>query len=183
MSTRGVIARLKGDGWAGVYNHFDSYPTGLGEALWQSLHQEYGGDVEAFLKAVVDDTPQGWSTFCKSDYALRVHHKLERPERIPYGADEPDSRMTSEDVACLKIEWVYAFGPRTMVVFTNAKVRELREGQHGTYRAPWAYEKMDGRIERFPACYYVMKVVGVYPLDGPEPDWKAIEQGEEEQAA
>jgi hypothetical protein len=33
MGTRGCIAIAQGDGWQGVYNHWDSYPTELGKQL------------------------------------------------------------------------------------------------------------------------------------------------------
>ena len=39
MSTRGCVAVKEGKGWRGVYNHSDSYPTGLGKELWDYLHK------------------------------------------------------------------------------------------------------------------------------------------------
>lgn len=39
MATRGVVAIKKGNGWIGVYNHWDSYPTGLGKELWLHLQE------------------------------------------------------------------------------------------------------------------------------------------------
>lgn len=39
MSTRGCVAIKREDGWEGIYNHFDSYPTGLGADLWERLHE------------------------------------------------------------------------------------------------------------------------------------------------
>lgn len=43
MSTRGVVAVLNedGKGWKGIYNHSDSYPTGLGADVWEQL-QKHG---------------------------------------------------------------------------------------------------------------------------------------------
>jgi len=38
MSTRGCVAIKQGEGWRGVYNHWDSYPTGLGKEVWDHLH-------------------------------------------------------------------------------------------------------------------------------------------------
>ncbi len=41
MSTRGCVAIAKGKGWIGVYNHFDSYPEGLGKNLWAHLKSNF----------------------------------------------------------------------------------------------------------------------------------------------
>ena len=38
MSTRGCVAIGTPENWRGVYNHWDSYPTGLGQQVWQHLH-------------------------------------------------------------------------------------------------------------------------------------------------
>lgn len=37
MSTRGCVAVKKGNDFTGIYNHFDSYPAGLGADLWRYL--------------------------------------------------------------------------------------------------------------------------------------------------
>jgi len=37
MSTRGCVAIGTLASWRGVYNHWDSYPTGLGQQVWQHL--------------------------------------------------------------------------------------------------------------------------------------------------
>ena len=38
MSTRGCVAIRRNDGgWIGVYNHSDSYPTGLGAEVWDHV--------------------------------------------------------------------------------------------------------------------------------------------------
>ncbi len=37
MSTRGAIARPKGDGWEGAFHSPDAYPSGLGCDLWHRL--------------------------------------------------------------------------------------------------------------------------------------------------
>jgi len=39
MSTRGCVAIKQGGSWVGVYNHSDSYPTGLGKELWDYLKE------------------------------------------------------------------------------------------------------------------------------------------------
>ena len=39
MSTRGCVAIGKEEGFCGLYNHFDSYPTGLGQEVWKELQK------------------------------------------------------------------------------------------------------------------------------------------------
>src|SRR3990170_984931 len=49
MSTRAVLARQTSDGWEGVYQHSDGYPTGLGRELWHCLHSPvYAGGVVTY---------------------------------------------------------------------------------------------------------------------------------------
>lgn len=60
MSTRSVIARGT-DIEHGVYVHSDGYPEGVGADLKKILTLTFSGDIEAALKVLVDETPQGWS--------------------------------------------------------------------------------------------------------------------------
>lgn len=39
MSTRGAVAWGNLDSWTGLYNHFDSYPSGLGKDVWDKLKE------------------------------------------------------------------------------------------------------------------------------------------------
>ena len=72
MSTRGVIARQKGDSFEGRYHHWDSYPTGLGKTLWELAHNQFKGDIEGMLRILIDEHPAGWSTICNKDFSLSV---------------------------------------------------------------------------------------------------------------
>ncbi|MBC7219282.1 MAG: hypothetical protein H5T49_04030 [Hadesarchaea archaeon] len=50
MSTRGCVAIKTGTGWRGVYNHCDSYPSGLGKELWDHLK---GKDLKKFAEELL----------------------------------------------------------------------------------------------------------------------------------
>ena len=52
LSTRGCVAIKRGSGWIGVYNHSDSYPTGLVKDLWDYLHQD-GVDLRQFAEELL----------------------------------------------------------------------------------------------------------------------------------
>lgn len=70
MGTRGVIARQKGDSFEGRYHHWDSYPTGLGSALWELAHNHFRDNLEEMLHVLIDEHPAGWSTIVGKDFSL-----------------------------------------------------------------------------------------------------------------
>lgn len=86
MSTRGAVGWGNLDGWTGVYNHYDSYPGGLGTEVWEEIRR--------------------WG-------AEEVVRRLQRAgmwQDVPSDvkADEGDIRLMNERSADkLFIEWVY----------------------------------------------------------------------------
>lgn len=128
MSTRGAIARPKGDGWEGAYHSPDAYPSGLGCALW---HRVQGGhDPAALVQRAIQAAP---------DYVL--------------------DDQTADP---LYIEWVYIFYGRTLTILGGYPASDYvtKQGAWGPYR-----------IRR-----YAHRVVAQVHLDGPEPDWRALEE-------
>ena len=55
MSTRGAIARPRGDGWEGAYHSPDAYPSGLGRALWHRV--QAGVDPAALVQRAMQAKP------------------------------------------------------------------------------------------------------------------------------
>jgi len=77
MSTRGAIARLNGNGgFKGVYNHFDSYPEGLGRTLFKIYREVFNKDLKAMTKFLIDDHPAGWSTINGCDFSLPAGYRM-----------------------------------------------------------------------------------------------------------
>lgn len=82
MSTRAAIARPNGDGFLGRYHHWDGYPDGLGQALYELAQPNrnrnlmnlpptpWDGDVEKMLEVLIDQHPAGWSTIIAADFSL-----------------------------------------------------------------------------------------------------------------
>ena len=82
MSTRGVIARLVGapsvdaplgaqsPQFFGRYHHWDSYPSGLGQTLWELYHEQFQRNLEAMTRTLIDEHPAGWSTINGADFRL-----------------------------------------------------------------------------------------------------------------
>lgn len=70
MSTRSVIARRNGNGFTGVYHHWDGYPSGLGATLFQLRNGHFKGDTQKMLSFLIDQHPAGWSTICGADFSI-----------------------------------------------------------------------------------------------------------------
>ena len=62
MATRACIAMPKGKSWVGVYSHWDGYPAGLGNVLWNLLERRYGFEAQRAWKELILDNPNGWSS-------------------------------------------------------------------------------------------------------------------------
>lgn len=197
MSTRAVIARQTKDGWEGVYQHSDGYPTGLGRELWQAVH-EYDS-LEGFLDDVIDAHPGGWSHFACSvprelwdEYAnsgysaeFFAHHAVQEcychssyfaerdgscaPDSPHYRAGAPSGRITYDPAAdgAGDLEWAYCFGPGSLTVF-QALASDVR-------RIDDSYQVASGDVYQLRP--YAWQVVGVFSLRGEEPDWATVECG------
>lgn len=167
MSTRGCIARVEGDFWRGIYQHWDSYPTRLGKTIWERLHDGYQGNISQLLEDAIDKHPGGWSSYPDRCYCHWKGRENDGP-----------MVMTDQDCDPLFIEWVYALDPdsKVMSIFTNASVPKLKGGQHGTLIEASTIQRLDGTVEKTPAHYYVHKLVASVRLDGDEPDWETIEK-------
>jgi hypothetical protein len=158
MSTRGCAGFKTEDGWAGVYNHFDSY----------SLHEEVWGEIkdrmaegmtvkEATLDVIkmIKDTPQGFSSFPESPYA-----------------EGGDMVITSKNPDPLFIEYVVVLNPdtETMEVFAhfgtgadqvagydrNSGVQMLKHNRRYKY---------DGFIWYYGHCVYWHRLVATIDLN------------------
>ncbi len=151
MATRALIGRLTG--WSGpypvgegVYHHWDGYPTGLGALLFNLFRGEYKGNLEEMLKEIVDKHLGGWSDLAAGDCYCHPDEET---------ADGFGDLQWASHLGC---EWAYLFavqdGRPMMVV-----ARLLTE--------------LDNRGEMISREWW--EAIATVPLDGEEPDWKAIE--------
>lgn len=147
MSTRAVIARQRNDGWEGVYQHSDGYPTGLGRELWRTFRTS--DSLDSFLVGVIDTHPGGWSHFIPSvprelwdDYAASgysaeffARHAVREcychspyfghrdgscaPDSPYYRPGAPSGRIAYDPTAdgAGDLEWAYCFGSGSLTVF------------------------------------------------------------------
>lgn len=129
MSTRGGIGYVVGDSVIKfVYQHFDSYPSGLGGSLLAEYHR-LGGNIVELRRSAVDDHAAGWSSY---------------PEK-PY--DDGDGDMTGEcqcpagdytHCDALFIEWLYVLNASGLDVYKSAPTGQVesKTGPHGSWESP-----------------------------------------------
>ena len=181
MGTRGVVAIKQGDSWRGVYNHYDSYPEGLGADLFEHLQ---GKDLHQFAKDLMrfddwrDYLGGGVCPYCGGVGLGQPHSismaiseatssgstKFPDPER-KYHKHSYDSKKRGEIKAnctpddekndALWWEWVYIVDPDTATIriLTNCMASKLKV--NGTADYQW--------VE-----------VHELPIDQKKVDWKKI---------
>lgn len=199
MSTRAVIARQTSDGWEGVYQHSDGYPTALGRELWHSLHDEYREDLARFLDDVIDAHPGGWSHFCSAvprelwaeyqqsgfseeffaRHAVRecfCHspYFTERdgscaPDSPHYRAGTPSGQITYDPAADGAGDLEWAY------CFGSGSLAVFQALSSDVRRLGDSYQVASGDVYQLRP--YAWQVIGVFSLRGPEPDWGVVECG------
>ncbi len=177
MSTRGCIARLQRRSpleFKGVYHHWDSYPSGLGRALFRIRRRDFKNDTNAMLNVLIDQHAAGWSTIVGRNFTLTPGFRTmrqsgaaavnenERPECYCHGARGEDGwTVTHGNAAGSGIEYAYVFdGSRMLIVesFCSDGVKMVGMFGMGDPEAAWS-------------------VIAEVDLDGPEPDWSAMDHG------
>ena len=154
MSTRACIARAEGDGFRGVYHHSDGEPAALGRTLFGLARDRTLGGVGEMLQTLIDDHPAGWSTINRADWSQpagfpRNGFRTTGPQCYCHGArnEGPQPVIQDDD---LTLEWAYVFDADARTMGVCERVRP-----HGDGEESWVLRE-------------------VVPLDGPEPDWRAL---------
>jgi len=172
MGTRGCIARVTPEGFAGRYHHCDSYPSGLGESLWRLYHGYFKQDLEDMLKTLIDDHPAGWSTICCKDFNLKAgfieyanKDKLnnKRPQCYCHGdRHENECLFTQDDASSSGVEWTYVFNETEKIMQVLSSFCKNGDKMIGMFgcgdpKAEW-------------------RIMAIVDLEGKEPNWKEIEE-------
>ena len=168
MSTRGCIARLKGRDppvFKGVYHHWDSYPSGLGRALYRLRNGRFRMNTDAMVREIIDQHPAGWSTIvgCSFDQTPGFSRTEpdDRPQCYCHGErNESGWKVTDTNAAGSGVEYVYAFeGSRMLVLgsFIEDGTKMVGFFGAGDETAVWV-------------------VIAEVNLDRPEPDWEALDE-------
>lgn len=166
MSTRGMIARQNGEGFEGVYHHFDSYPDGLGKTLWEQiqwrLQDESIEGVEKFVKILLDEHRAGWSSINEVDWSLAPGYGSKGPQCYCHGErSEPANELITESTAnWLFIEWAYVIDIEKQ---TFTIVEGCQRNGIGNNKSS------DG---------YGYKIINTFPFSGEEPNWSKLTEEE-----
>lgn len=163
MSTRAVIARKTETGFKGNYHHWDGYPSALGATLFALYNGHFQKDLPTMLKVLLDDH-NAWSTINEGDFTKEPGYGNEgAPHCYCHGSRsekmEPMTELNAQACGC---DWAYVFDGTQMLVLSS-------------------YHPEGGKMIGLFGCgnpnakwYQVASV----DLNGPEPDWEAIESME-----
>jgi hypothetical protein len=204
MSTRGCVAVGTVNRWRGVYNHYDSYPTGLGSDLYEHLIARVVKDGKT-LAEIGDDLLKfdDWRNYLKGgvcEYCGKIagqphsirgdiamakdngSRKYPDPEAKYHEhndlTDVAAEQITSANPDPLFLEWVYIIDPKADVIHV------LRHESCKLTRVPKNFDhrnegcrKLSGGRYHYGHC--VFKHVHVCDLTLTEkPDWTKVECGE-----
>lgn len=157
MSTRGAVAIRQDDGtWKGVYNRYDSYPTGLGRNLFKVIDNT--GNLEQFAEdLLLYDT---WENFVDQD--LDIGNRMEHIK-------------SDKNPNPLYLEWVYVIDVKNkkLKVLTNKDVTD-KVGTKDISQEEKP-KKVDGGWH-YGHCVFKHEKVAEYDLSKGEPDWQKLEE-------
>jgi hypothetical protein len=134
MGTRGVVAvRQEDGGWLGVYNHWDSYPTGLGEDVFEATKEIPANQLQNWCLALLknDDwrefVNEGECEYCGivglgQPHTICVGEMVEGQKHLRTGAAVPEHQHTRDEGGDFKhitdkdfedswCEWAYVIDP------------------------------------------------------------------------
>lgn len=201
MATRGAIARLTGIHpirFGGVYHHWDSYPEGLGKTLWELYHTVFGKDLEALLKAVVDDHPAGWSSLHASDFNVaddgmqktdggsgETAVSLDLNCYCHGDRNEDPWEVNERNAAGSGIEYVYAFSRNGLngesrIASVEQPLAEQHLAEQPTLFVLSSYRANGDKMIGMFGCGdpdAKWRVIAQVDLDGEEPDWQGVADG------
>jgi len=207
MATRGCVGVKTGNlEWRGIYNHWDSYPTGLGKDVWDYLHSD-GVDLDQFCKEILEYTD--WREFLNKGVCPYCGKKgVGQPCNISgriYGWDKNGRELFEKTIEQCEDKEI-----RENLIKTGYPDPEAKYHSHHNKKAgilsknakydalfiEWAYiidpalrqleiykgvrakgyHYVEGIRGKFKENNYQYVIVAVIDLDGDEPDWEAIEK-------
>lgn len=188
MGTRGCVAVGTPDRWIGCYNHFDSYPTGLGADVWAEWKENPNlpedllkfGDWREYLNG-------GICEYCGKKrgqpHSILVNEHTMRPGGDPDAlyhehndAELEDKFLTQDQADPLFIEWVYILDPEKQAIHILSNVG--KEDYEQTENSPGRGERRtitdDGYVD-YGHCAYKHVYCRTISLNDAEPDWHQLE--------
>ena len=179
MSTRSIIAQPTADGFAGVFAHWDGYPTVRGAQLW-ATHLELGSDPAATRAYAVRDGHSGsWSCYLTPRDA---DHEAQKPDTVL--CTLCDATGTRTDGVLPEVPGSCNGCGGTGIAANRAKVPGWVAGDTSWITSDgdaggteWAYVIADAALLVFERINDAWLAVAACRWDEPEPDWAVIERG------
>jgi len=148
MSTRSLVARATGqDTFVGRYVHFDGYPSGVGRSLWNVCRRTFEGDADRMLASIIDDNVGGID-----DIDERAFREGGKPVTRNGKVDADEYLLADAQAAQFGCEYAYVFDR----VVGSVTMRILKPVSLHDESFRW-------------------NCIADLPLDGPEPDWTALD--------
>lgn len=157
MSTRALVGvgDTRAEKFLGLYVHSDGYPAGLGPDFWRDC-QEKGAEG---IRAMIAQHPGGWSSYGEKCYC----HDLYFAKRD--GSAAQDSPYYREDAPNGVWENGGAHSDHNDLAYTYMLDETAKALVIAKHESRWIQKGLMGP----------WPVICVARLDGPEPDWKALD--------
>jgi hypothetical protein len=184
MGTRGCVAVGTLEKWAGLYNHWDSYPSGLGVEVWAELQKNpelpdtllLFDDWRSYLSGGICEycgKRRGQSHSILMNEATQTKHG--DPDALYHSHKEgkaSDHHMHQDDADPLFIEWVYIIDKPAGLLHVLAHVSNP-DFVKGSVSQNVTVDK-EGWTN-YGHCAFKHVHVGSYELNSPEPDWGEVD--------
>lgn len=187
MGTRGCVAVGKPDKWVGVYNHWDSYPTGLGGDVWEEWKRnpqlpeellQYD-DWRAYLSG-------GICEYCGKKkgqpHSITLNEFTMQPGKDPeakyhhHNDDDPTKHhITSDQPDPLFIEWVYVLDndEKKIYVLAHVSMKDYVSSAHSNQSQGGPFLTENGYWD-YGHCAYKHILVTTLNINDSEPDWGEV---------
>jgi len=164
MSTRSIIGYVQKDGsFRGVYSHWDGYPSGVGQAIFNAALQH---GIQAVTRHIVDDKVCGWSSLASWDCNLDHFVSFSDNDAITYEQRYVDNNDPYAGYA------VYYDGSRADTTFYNRD-----SAKQSWAKFLYLFDETENTLSIFVYEYGVERLICTLPVivSTSVIDWQALD--------
>lgn len=188
MGTRGCVAVGNPNKWIGLYNHWDSYPSGLGADVWEEWKRN-SNLPEELLK--YDDWRSylagGICEYCGKKrgqpHSITVNEHTNRPGGDPdalyhkHNEGNPsEHHITNENPDPLFLEWIYILNKdeRKIHILAHVSMKGYKSESARSNRSTGGPFLLENGYWDYGHCAFKHELVYTLSMDDPEPDWSEV---------